>query len=148
MKKHLAALLALVTAFSLAACSGKPAPAGESAAPAASAAADAGTESDGSGGVRTAGISMPTRFLERWNLDGDCLRARFEADGYNVLLTYGGVIHFDPDHADKAIPPVDGDVVGNDAHVQVVRDVGREPDQPSGRPGDREPDQRRRILLS
>lgn len=36
------------------------------------------------------GISMPTRSLQRWNQDGDNMKAAFEAAGYAVDLQYGG----------------------------------------------------------
>lgn len=34
------------------------------------------------------GISMPTKSLERWNRDGEFLKAQFEAAGFEVELTY------------------------------------------------------------
>lgn len=34
------------------------------------------------------GISMPTQSLERWNRDGSYLQEQFEAEGYEVELTY------------------------------------------------------------
>ena len=34
------------------------------------------------------GISMPTQSLERWNRDGEYLKAQFEAAGYEAILTY------------------------------------------------------------
>lgn len=36
------------------------------------------------------GISMPTKSLQRWNEDGDYLKAQFEAAGYEVDLEYAG----------------------------------------------------------
>ena len=36
------------------------------------------------------GISMPTKSLQRWNEDGDYLKAQFEAAGYEVELQYAG----------------------------------------------------------
>lgn len=36
------------------------------------------------------GISMPTKSLQRWNEDGDYLKAEFEAAGYEVELQYAG----------------------------------------------------------
>ena len=38
--------------------------------------------------VKTVGISMPTKSLERWNRDGSYLKDQFEAAGYKVELTY------------------------------------------------------------
>ena len=34
------------------------------------------------------GISMPTQSLERWNRDGEYLKAQFDAAGYETMLTY------------------------------------------------------------
>ena len=34
------------------------------------------------------GISMPTQSLERWNRDGQYLKAQFDAAGYETMLTY------------------------------------------------------------
>ena len=34
------------------------------------------------------GISMPTQSLERWNRDGEYLKAQFDAAGYETELTY------------------------------------------------------------
>ena len=34
------------------------------------------------------GISMPTQSLERWNRDGQYLKAQFDAAGYETQLTY------------------------------------------------------------
>jgi putative multiple sugar transport system substrate-binding protein len=36
------------------------------------------------------GISMPTKSLQRWNEDGNYLKAQFEAGGYEVELQYAG----------------------------------------------------------
>lgn len=37
---------------------------------------------------KTVGIAMPTKSLERWNRDGDFLKAEFEKAGFEVKLTY------------------------------------------------------------
>ena len=34
------------------------------------------------------GISMPTQSLERWNRDGQYLKAQFDSAGYETQLTY------------------------------------------------------------
>ncbi len=39
-------------------------------------------------GRTVVGISMPDRFLERWNIDGAFLKAQFENDGCEVVLRY------------------------------------------------------------
>ena len=37
---------------------------------------------------KTVGIAMPTKSLERWNRDGEYLKAQFESAGYTVQLKY------------------------------------------------------------
>ena len=39
-------------------------------------------------GAKTIGIAMPAKSLERWNRDGEYLKQKFEAAGYNVELRY------------------------------------------------------------
>ena len=39
-------------------------------------------------GDKTVGIAMPTKSLERWNRDGEYLKAQFEEAGYKVELKY------------------------------------------------------------
>ena len=83
MKKILALLLALVMVLSLAACGG------ETAAPTEAPAADApAADAEAPADAQTVGIAMPTKSLERWNRDGEYLKAEFEAAGYAVELTY------------------------------------------------------------
>ena len=89
MKKILAMLLALCMILALAACGSSEG----SAAPAASDAAASAAEGEAApaaeaGGAQTVGIAMPTKSLERWNRDGDYLKAQFEAAGYGVQLKY------------------------------------------------------------
>lgn len=43
---------------------------------------------DNNGSTAKIGVSMPTKEVQRWNEDGDYLRANLEKDGYNVLLQY------------------------------------------------------------
>ena len=79
MKKYLALLLALCMVFALAAC-------GESAAPAAApaeSAAPAEAEPAAAGG-NLVGVAMPTKDLQRWNQDGENMKALLEAAGYEV----------------------------------------------------------------
>ena len=87
MKKILAMLLALCMILAMAACGAAegsaPAAASDAAASAAEEAAPAAE-----GGTQTVGIAMPTKSLERWNRDGDYLKAQFEAAGYGVQLKY------------------------------------------------------------
>ncbi len=69
MKKVLALVLALVMIFALAAC-------GQAAAPAAT-------------GGDLVGVAMPTKDLQRWNQDGENMKAMLEKAGYQVDLQYG-----------------------------------------------------------
>ena len=39
-------------------------------------------------GAKTVGIAMPAKTLERWNRDGEYLKQKFEAAGYNVELRF------------------------------------------------------------
>ncbi len=68
-EKILALLLALTMIFALAAC-------GQAAAPAAS-------------GGDLVGVAMPTKDLQRWNQDGENMKAMLEKAGYQVDLQYG-----------------------------------------------------------
>ncbi len=76
MKKFLAILLVAAMMLTLAACSGnKPADnGGETAAPA-------------TGDL--VGVAMPTKDLQRWNQDGENMKAQLEKAGYQVDLQYG-----------------------------------------------------------
>jgi putative multiple sugar transport system substrate-binding protein len=72
MKKLIALLLVLALALSLVACGGS---------------------EPASGGEEEAvmiGVSMPTKSLQRWNQDGDYMKAMLEEAGYQVDLQYGG----------------------------------------------------------
>ena len=77
MKKFLVLMLALVMTASLAACGSSGGDGG-------------GTDSDTAANpaAKTVGIAMPTKSLERWNRDGEYLKAQFEAAGYNAELKY------------------------------------------------------------
>ena len=90
MKKILALVLTLAMVLSLAACGAGAAPAESAAEAAGSAAASAAEEAaaPAADGAKTVGIAMPTKSLERWNRDGDYLKAQFEAAGYAVELKY------------------------------------------------------------
>ncbi len=41
-------------------------------------------------GKKKVGVSMPTKDLQRWNQDGDYMKQKFEAAGYEVDLQYAG----------------------------------------------------------
>ena len=94
-KKFLAALLALTMGASLAAC-GDTNNGGDNAGDtttakaddAAPAATDDGGNAGGDAAGKTVGIAMPTKSRERWNRDGEYLKAQFEQAGYNVELKY------------------------------------------------------------
>ena len=90
MKKILALVLTLAMVLSLAACGAGAAPAESAAEAAGSAAASAAEEAaaPAADGAKTVGIAMHTKSLERWNRDGDYLKAQFEAAGYAVELKY------------------------------------------------------------
>ena len=68
MKKILALLLALTMLFALAACGQ------QAAAPAATTSGD------------LVGVAMPTKDLQRWNQDGENMKAMLEKAGYQVDL--------------------------------------------------------------
>jgi len=51
--------------------------------------AQGSSESSGST-VKTIGVSMPTKSLQRWNQDGSNMKAQLEAAGYKVDLQYAG----------------------------------------------------------
>ena len=77
-KKVFAIFIALVMVFAISACGNK---------------GSGGGSSNGGGGSDTpkkVGISMPTKSLQRWNQDGDNMKAAFEQAGYTVDLQYGG----------------------------------------------------------
>lgn len=86
MKKLLAMLLAASMVVSLAACGG-----GTSSTPAP---AETGTtettpaETGSAEGGNLVGVAMPTKDLQRWNQDGENMKAQLEAAGYTVDLQY------------------------------------------------------------
>jgi putative multiple sugar transport system substrate-binding protein len=69
MKKVFALLIVVLLAFAFVACD----------------------EGGGDAGDKVkVGIAMPTKSLQRWNQDGDYLKAEFEKAGFEVDLQYGG----------------------------------------------------------
>lgn len=72
MKKLIALMMVLILALSLVACGGSE-PAG-----------------DGEEEAVMIGVSMPTKSLQRWNQDGENMKAMLEEAGYQVDLQYGG----------------------------------------------------------
>ena len=87
MKKIIAMLLALVMVLSLAACGSSEDPSNE---PPVSDAPSADTPSDTSDeeGGNLIGVAMPTKDLQRWNQDGENMKAQLEDAGYTVDLQY------------------------------------------------------------
>ena len=69
MKKAITLVIAVLMVFSVASC---------------------GTADDVENKVKTVGIALPTKTLERWNRDGEYLRTEFENAGYAVELIYSG----------------------------------------------------------
>lgn len=89
IKKLLALLLAATMTLSLAACGG-----GETSAPESTTPAETGTtettpaETGSAEGGNLVGVAMPTKDLQRWNQDGENMKAQLEAAGYTVDLQY------------------------------------------------------------
>ena len=48
------------------------------------------TKPSGYSGDGKVGISLPTKDLQRWNQDGDTMKTKLEAEGYEVDLQYAG----------------------------------------------------------
>ena len=96
MKKFIAAISSLVMLGTVTSCTKNTDPADsttEATTAATTQAADNDTEAEAteataSTGDKTVGIAMPTKSLERWNRDGEYLKAQFEAEGYKVELKY------------------------------------------------------------
>ena len=92
MKKILAMILALVMVLALVACGGETTPATDAPAvnndtPATDAPADE-TDAPAAEGGNLVGVAMPTKDLQRWNQDGENMKAQLEAAGYTVDLQY------------------------------------------------------------
>lgn len=87
MKKYLALILALVMAFALCACGQQAAPAAEAPAAEAPAAEEAAPVEEASAN-NLVGVAMPTKDLQRWNQDGENMKAQLEAAGYEVDLQF------------------------------------------------------------
>lgn len=86
-KKLLSALLSVAMVASLLVGCGNGA--SETEAPAADTETEAPAEEDGaSGGGQLIGVSMPTKDLQRWNQDGENMKAELEAAGYTVDLQF------------------------------------------------------------
>ena len=87
MKKLFALLLALSMVFALVACTDKTATTQKPAA-ATEKPAEA-TEKPAEKAAELVGVAMPTKDLQRWNQDGENMKAMLEAAGYEVDLQYG-----------------------------------------------------------
>ena len=81
MKKFLAVISTLVMLGSLASC-------GSSNSGNSTGNNTNSSPKESTSGSKTVGIAMPTKSLERWNRDGEYLKAKFEQDGYKVELKY------------------------------------------------------------
>ena len=97
MKKILAAVSAIAIVCSLASCSAKETKTQEAE-------------------KKTIGISMPSQSLERWNSDGENLKAQFEKAGYNVDL------RFAEDKADKQNEDISG-MINDGADLLLIAAV-------------------------
>ncbi|NLJ94966.1 MAG: substrate-binding domain-containing protein [Clostridiaceae bacterium] len=88
MKRLISLLLVVLMVFSLAACGGNGADDDTG--------SDADVEDTGddaevpaaSGDIQKIGISMPTKDLQRWTLDGENLKAELEAEGFEADLQF------------------------------------------------------------
>ncbi|MBP3460214.1 MAG: sugar-binding protein [Lachnospiraceae bacterium] len=87
-KKLLSALLSVAMVASLLVGCGNGA--SETEAPAADTETEAPADDEGSasGGGQLIGVSMPTKDLQRWNQDGENMKAELEAAGYTVDLQF------------------------------------------------------------
>ena len=74
MKKILAVLLSALMVFTLVGCSNGTSDAGD----------------DAAADKQLVGVSMPTKSLQRWIQDGDNMKSKLEAAGYEVDLQYAG----------------------------------------------------------
>ncbi|HIY16620.1 MAG TPA: sugar-binding protein [Candidatus Intestinimonas stercorigallinarum] len=88
IKKLLALLLAATMTLSLAACGGGETSAPESTTPAETGTTETTPAETGSAGGNLVGVAMPTKDLQRWNQDGENMKAQLEAAGYTVDLQY------------------------------------------------------------
>ena len=100
MKKFLAVLSTLVMLGTLASCGGATSTSDSEAGAQPSSNTESKTDAksddsseskaddSSSSGGKTVGIAMPTKSLERWNRDGEYLKAQFEEAGYSVELKY------------------------------------------------------------
>ena len=75
MKKLIALIMVLALALSMVACGGG---------------SGGGTSDNSSDESVLIGVSMPTQSLQRWNQDGENMKAKLEEAGYKVDLQYGG----------------------------------------------------------
>ena len=55
-------------------------------------------------------------------------------------VSHGGIVDFNSHHTDKGPVVIDWLVVGNDPHIQIVRDIGWKPDGPACSLWNSEPD--------
>ena len=48
------------------------------------------------------------------------------------LFGHRGIIYFYPNYPHKAVVPIDRHIVGNNAHIQIIRYIGRQPNGSAG----------------
>lgn len=85
MKKMLALLMAMALAVSMTACGNGSQSESSTSSNGSQASSGSSTSQDGGNLV---GVAMPTKDLQRWNQDGENMKAQLEAAGYTVDLQY------------------------------------------------------------
>lgn len=85
MKKMLALLMAMALAVSMTACGNGSKSESSTSSNGSQASSGSSTSQDGGNLV---GVAMPTKDLQRWNQDGENMKAQLEAAGYTVDLQY------------------------------------------------------------
>lgn len=85
MKKMLALLMAMALAVSMTACGNGSQSESSASSSGSQASSSSSTSQDGGNLV---GVAMPTKDLQRWNQDGENMKAQLEAAGYTVDLQY------------------------------------------------------------
>ena len=86
MKKMLALLMAMALAVSMTACGNSSQ--NDASSSAGGSQSSAGSSSASQEGGNLVGVAMPTKDLQRWNQDGENMKAQLEAAGYTVDLQY------------------------------------------------------------
>ena len=119
IKKLLALLLAATMTLSLAACGGGETSAPESTTPAETGTTETTPAETGSAGGNLVGVAMPTKDLQRWNQDGENMKAQLEAAGYTVDLQYAA------NDIPTQVPQIEN-MVANGCEVLVIASIDGE----------------------